>query len=75
MILRMKRMFLFSILAAASLSCGNNIGGVQTYNCCINHEFYVCSDQDSFTRCFNDSNPKDCTRDTTKDVGCPLKSP
>lgn len=68
----MKWMLLFSVLVAAGLaSCGSNVG-TQTYNCCINHQFFVCPDQDTFTRCFNDSDPKDCTRDPAKDVGCPV---
>lgn len=69
----MKRMLFFSLLAMASLpSCGNNIGGMQTYNCCINKQFYVCPDQDTFTECFNNGNPKDCTREESKDIGCPV---
>ena len=73
----MKLSLLFSaaLTAAALASCGSTIGQMQTYNCCLNKEFYVCPDQDSFTLCFNDKNPSACTRDTTKDVGCPALWP
>lgn len=70
--LKMKRMLFASVLFALGLaSCGSNVGN-QTYNCCVNRQFFVCPDQDTFTTCFNDGDAKDCMRDPTKDVGCPV---
>ncbi len=66
------------LLAAAALTaglfgCGSGLGGMQTYNCCVNKQFYVCPDQESFTQCFSSADVSACTRDPSKDIGCPVK--
>ena len=73
----MKRILVFLLTAAALTSCGSSIGNQQTYNCCPRNvmQFYICPDQDSFTRCYNESDPRDCKADSTGDIGCPALWP
>lgn len=46
---------------------------MQTYNCCVNKQFYVCPDKETFTQCFSSGDFSECTRDPSKDIGCPVK--
>jgi len=72
----MKWIRLFSAyLAAAMLAgCGSTIGQTETFNCCVDKQFYSCPDQTSFNQC-SIRDVSACNRDTTQDVGCPLLWP
>ncbi|HRI49640.1 MAG TPA: hypothetical protein PLW65_05615 [Pseudomonadota bacterium] len=60
-------------LTTGLLGCGSGLGGMQTYNCCVNKQFYVCPDKETFTQCFSSGDISECTRDPSKDIGCPVK--
>lgn len=73
----MKRLCASALLALAA-ACGSGGGSTsntntstESYTCCLNGSFYDCgSSRAAADKCFNNGNPGDCRRDSSRDNGC-----
>lgn len=57
------------VVAASACGGGTTNTSSQSYDCCLNGEYYQCDDQEEFETC-NLSEETTCDRDPTQDDKC-----
>lgn len=69
-------LFVGIFVGASALACGftdddsNSSSSSQDYSCCLNGQYFDCSDAGEFETCNFDDFASDCSRDPSRDDEC-----
>jgi hypothetical protein len=79
---RTTMIFVFLAFSAAAIACGGGgsggsngsgdstgAGTTQSFQCCLNGDYYDCPSQGTVDACFNASDPSGCTHTHTDPTG------